>query len=285
MSRDYRVCEDSSFAPKQPEHKNFLVYCDESGIDGGQKYVGFGSLWMPNERRGAFTGIVNALRARHVYQDEIKWKKVKIGNVEFYLDLVRAFFKQPWLAFHAIVVRKELIDLSRHVDMEQAQLKFYTRLLATKIKMSARKSPDRRYYVRVDPLPSSYARADEAQRNIIGHMLKKEVSDTVLEALVTKDSKSVAGIQISDLLLGATMAAFQRTIQTPHKHAVVREVAAHLGWPDLFADTYPGERKFNIWYFHDKRYSREVQTRRVRLRYPLPLKAFPNQIPAGRRRV
>lgn len=34
-----------------PKHKNYLIYCDESGID-GQNYYGFGSLWMPWERRG-----------------------------------------------------------------------------------------------------------------------------------------------------------------------------------------------------------------------------------------
>jgi hypothetical protein len=239
---------------------------------------------MPNERRGNFTATVNTLREKHSYYDEIKWKKVKVDNVEFFLDLVRAFFKTPWLAFHSIVIRKAIIDLSLHSDMEQALLKLYTKLLAKKIKVSSQKSPNRRYYVRVDPLPSSYRKADEVQRNIIGHMLRKELGESALENLVTTDSKTVSGIQVSDLLLGATMAAFQKTIHMPHKHAVVREVAYHLGWSDLFADTYPTERKFNIWYFHDKRTERELKTRQVRLRYPLPSKAFPNQIPSPSRR-
>ena len=132
------------------------------------------------------------------------------------------------------------------------------------------------------PLPSSYPKADEAERNIIGAMLQRELGEAVLEALVTKDSKSVAGIQVSDLLLGATMAAFQKLIQADHKHAVVQEIAEHLGWPDLCADTYPSERKFNIWYFQNTRDARELVTRPVRLRYPLPQRAFPNKIAPNR---
>lgn len=283
--RDYSVCEDVSFVPQHPEHKNFLVYCDESGIDGGQNYVGFGSLWLPFERRGDFTAMVGALRHEYEYLEEIKWKKVKTGNVDFFLRLVRLFFKTPWLAFHAIVVRKGILDLSKHTDMEEAQLKMFAHLLANKIKQSARHSPNRRYYVRVDPLPSGYAKADEAERNIIGRMLRRELGESVLEALVTKDSKSVTGIQVSDLLLGATMAAFQKKIHTDHKHQVVQEIAAHLGWPDLCADTYPSERKFNIWYFQGAKGGRELVTRPVRLRYPLPPRSFPNKIPSARGRA
>ena len=28
-------------------------------------------------------------------------------------------------------------------------------------------------------------------------------------------------------------------------------IAHHLGWPDLKADTHPGESKFNVWVFYD----------------------------------
>src|SRR4051812_42774118 len=122
MNRDYTtdLSDDRDLVPKHPEHANFLVYCDESGIDGDQKYVGFGSLWLPHERRGTLTGLVNALRRDHRYNDEIKWKRVKRGNTAFYRALVQRFFETPWLAFHAIVVRKAVIDPDFHKSKEQA---------------------------------------------------------------------------------------------------------------------------------------------------------------------
>jgi len=56
------IAEDDVEAPPVPGHRNYLVYCDESGID-GQVYYGFGSLWLPWERRGDLVGFVNELMA------------------------------------------------------------------------------------------------------------------------------------------------------------------------------------------------------------------------------
>ena len=55
-----------------PGYRNYLVYSDESGIHGA-RYYGFGTLWMPWERRGDFQALVADLRSRHRYTDEIKW--------------------------------------------------------------------------------------------------------------------------------------------------------------------------------------------------------------------
>jgi hypothetical protein len=88
-----------------PQHRNFLVYCDESGID-GQRYYGFGSLWMPWERRGDFCALVRELRKDHRYDDEIKWQHVNKRSVAFCCDLLDAFFAHKWLMFHALIVRK-----------------------------------------------------------------------------------------------------------------------------------------------------------------------------------
>lgn len=58
-----------------PGYENYLVYCDESGQT-GKIYYGLGSLCMPRERRGDFTGRVGQFRAEHGYQHEIKWNRV-----------------------------------------------------------------------------------------------------------------------------------------------------------------------------------------------------------------
>lgn len=277
MARDYtsNLSDDSDLIPKHPTHRNFLVYCDESGIDGAQKYVGFGSLWLPWEGRGRLTGLINAQRSKYSFNDEIKWTGVSRSNVRFYAALVEQFFSTSWLAFHAIVVRKAVIDRTRHASRKEAFMKFFANLLANKIKRSAKLAPNRHYYVRVDPLPSSYKKADEAERNIIGSMLRQKLGQNVLEALDTRDSKRTPGIQPADLLLGGVMAAFQKEVTSQHKLDIMTAMASHLNWPNLFADTLPAERKFNVWYFHDKALGpREVKSREVRLKYPLPTGSF-----------
>jgi hypothetical protein len=54
------------------------------------------------------------------------------------------------------------------------------------------------------------------------------------------------------------MDAWQGQAKNPEKLAPAAEVARHLGWNDLVADTFPSERKFNIWYFHDHSKDRSV---------------------------
>jgi len=56
---------------------------------------------------------------------------------------------------------------------------------------------------------------------------------------------------------------------------MANHIASYLGWDSLKHDTWDYERKFNIWYFHDiRRDQREIHTKNVELRYPLPAKSL-----------
>lgn len=254
-----------------PGHRNYLVYCDESGID-GQVYYGFGSLWLPWERRGDLTGLVQRLRAEHRYNDEIKWTGVNRRSGKFFSDLLREFFSRNWLMFHCIVVRKGYVDTARHEDFDVARRKHFAMLLKAKVKFFAGGEADKAYHVRVDPLPSRYDKADEAAFKIIGATLKNELNLAPLKSLFTVDSKTSPGIQIADFLLGATMAAWQGKAVSEPKIAIQSELAAYLGWNDLRADTHLREWKFNVWYFFDPTAgrAREVATRPVKLKIAMP---------------
>ncbi|MBY5922012.1 DUF3800 domain-containing protein [Ferrimonas balearica] len=251
------------------------VACDESGVD-GQAYYGFGSLWMKYQRRGDFARLIRELREQHNYDSEIKWKKAhKKHYANFYEDLIDMFFKHQWLAFHCIVVRKGVVDKKYHGgDYDLAMRKHFTKLIQTKINAINRAHPSRdcEFRIEVDPLPSRYKKADEAFHKIANSMLKNEFNGNVpIRAVVTKDSKESEQIQIADFLLGSVMSAFQGKASSPAKLKVASNVASHLGWESLRHDTRPNERKFNIWYFHDPtKGPREIQTKDVRLKYPLP---------------
>lgn len=253
------------------------VACDESGID-GQVYYGFGSLWMKYQRRGDFIRIVRELREKHNYHSEIKWQKAhKKFYANFYSELVEMFFKHPWLAFHCIIVRKGVVDKKFHNgDYDLAMRKHFTSLIASKIKAvkKAHANRDCEFRVEVDPLPSRYAKADEAFHKIANSVLKKEFGgEALIKSVVTKDSKDSEHIQIADFLLGAVMSAYQGKASSPAKLAVANNIASYLSWDSLQHDTWGTERKFNIWYFHDKRNAqREIETKAVVLKYPLPVK-------------
>ncbi len=250
------------------------VACDESGID-GQKFYGFGSLWMKYQRRGDFVRIIRDLRNQHNYFNEIKWNKAhKKDCANFYEDLVDTFFKHEWLAFHCIVIRKGLVDKSFHDgDYDLAMQKHFTKLIQTKIATVKKAHPKRlsEFRIEVDPLPFRYQKADEAFHIIANRMLKSTFGEAPIRSVITKDSKDSEHIQIADFLLGAVMSGFQKRASSPAKINVARFIASYLGWTDLSYDTKPSERKFNIWYFYDPtKGPREIETKDVSLKYKLP---------------
>ncbi len=256
-----------------PGYRNYLIFCDDSGLHGTTHY-GFGSLWIPAERRGDIHTRVREIRARHgLRPDEIKWTKINRGNRAFYVDLVREFFTRPWLMFHGLVVRKGYVDKDLHGgSYDLARRKHFAMLLRQKVAFFSGGAADKAYHVRVDQLPSAYAKADEVALKIVNATLNNEFGISAVHSLVTRDSKTTLGIQLADVLLGAVMAEVTNEANSAPKLAVRRAVADHLGWPDLKADTLHSEWKFNIWHFFNPKGGepREVKARTVKLKVPMP---------------
>ncbi len=263
--------DDEGAAPV-PGYRNYRLYCDESGIHGA-RFVGFGALIMPDQRRGDFPAFVNALRRKHGFNGEIKWTKVSARNVEFCEDLVRGFFSRRWLLFHCIVIERSFVDMSLHNrDRDLALRKHFGLFLQKRIKFLNAQARDKRYHVIVDPLPSRYKKADEAAAKIANHTLRRDIGSELITTLVTRDSRATLGIQVADILLGAILAGWQGEVTSGPKLRLTQFVADHLGWQDTFSDTYPTEAKVNIWHFDTPGKSkRRVRTRGVKLRIPCPI--------------
>jgi hypothetical protein len=257
-----------------PEYRNYLICVDESGT-GGAKYYGFGSLWMPWDRRGDFSKLITTLRSSHRYDNEIKWNKISTRNEAFYKALVSAFFRQRYLMFHCVLIRKGYVDkdLHGHDDpYDQARRKHFAMLIKSKIEFFAEPDIKKAYHAWIDPLPSRYKKAAEAAHKIINSSLNQRLKQTALYSLQERDSKTTPGIQVADLLLGAVASSWNNESPGGAKLTIMKEVARHLGWEDLRADTWRSEWKFNIWYFYDPttHEGRESQTREVNHLVPTP---------------
>ena len=108
--------------------------------------------------------------------------------------------------------------------------KHFTLMLANKIKRFA--APGKKYLVRVDPIHSSYAKADEAAEVILRNIVEQVPSlhgRDVIHSVRTVDSRETPGVQLSDLLLGAVMAARHGEIESSSKQNVIARIADHLG--------------------------------------------------------
>lgn len=273
-SADDHVAPDTDAAddaPPVPGHKNYLIFCDETGT-GGAVHYGFGSLWVPWQRRGDLYRIVAEVRERHGYHSEIKWNKVSRRSEAFYRDLLTVFFRPNWLMFHTLAVRKGYVDKRAHEgDFDLARRKHFTMFLANKVAYFNAGATDKRYHVRVDPIASWYPKADEVVHIVSNRQVRNAANVTPIHSFRTVDSKESLGVQLCDFLLGATLAQWQEDIAADHKQRTVKFLAHHLGWSDMLADTFPTEWKFNVWSFWDPTAGRprERETRGVKLSYPM----------------
>lgn len=267
----------------QPPYRSYLVYCDETGMHGSRCYA-FGSIWMPNQRRGQFARLVNDIRRRHPYgSEEIKWTKVNTAKLAMYMELVEMFFRHNWLMFHCLIVRKAEVDASLHDgDYELARQKHYTMLLTKKIRYFSAGATDKRYHVRVDALPFSYSKADEVMFKVANNQLRQALHTVPLASLHARDSKLTPAIGLADILLAAAASPWQKDAAGGPKQELVGHVAKHLGWPDMAADTLRDEWKYNIWFFHDP--TRDGP-RLVTSRVVYPLFRTPAWKPGGKARA
>jgi hypothetical protein len=231
-----------------PGYRNYVIYTDESGVHGA-KYYGFGTLWVPWERRGDLQGQLRELRDRHRLSDELKWTKISRRAEAFVRDVVEWFFVRPWMMFHCIVVPCEDVDWDCHSSRDNAQQKHFSMLLKNKVARFA-KSGGKVYRVRVDPLPWRYTKANEVVQKIVNAQLKTEFGEPLIHDILACDSKRTPGIQVVDLLLGAVIGAWQQDAISEPKLRTMQWIAHHLGWPELRHDTYNTEWKFNVWHFH-----------------------------------
>lgn len=256
-----------------PGYRNYLVCCDESGMHGTQ-YYGFGSLWMPWERRGDFAAMLSDIQKQHRYRDEMKWNRIRDKNESFFAAMVTAFFRTRWLMFHCLIVRKAYVNTALHGDdpHDLARRKHFAMLIQKKIEFFAGDDSKKAYLVWVDRLPSRYSKADEAAEKIVGHSLERSLGASPLRRIATKDSRETPGIQLADLLLGAVVTAWNKETSGAAKTRMRTLVAKHLGWSELRGDTRPEEWKFNIWNFWDptEKRSREINTQPVRHLFPTP---------------
>lgn len=251
-----------------PEYRNYLIYCDESGIE-AQAYHGWGTLWIPAERRGDLAHVLRELKRKHEFDGEVKWKRVGFRNAPFFRDLCGQFFQINWMMFHCLVFRRrEPLE----GGLVEARLQHLNSLLRHKIDFFSGSESGKVYHVRVAPLPSSHAKEDEKTQKLTNAHLRQALGHVPARTMLTRDARESAGVQIADFLLGAVLASWdERAAADGSKAGVSRYVAKHLGWEDLRADTRPTEWKFNIWHHHDpeQQPARSVETRDCNWLFPV----------------
>jgi hypothetical protein len=232
----------------------WLIACNQAGVS-GETHYGFGTLWMRYDRRGDFHSAFMRVAQEVGCLEGFTWDSVRRGaSYSLGRGLVDHFFRTPTLSFHCLVVEKAIVNLDCHSnDFDLARRKHFTMLLANKIKamIRARRRRDQEFRVWVAPLASRYEKAEEAVEVITANIVGEFTGRKPVVIVTKRTASETPGIQLSDLLLGAVIGAWNPEALNREKRMLQAQIAGYLGWLDLRADTFNTDRKFNIWKFYD----------------------------------
>lgn len=252
-------------------NEKYSVFADESGTHATDRCYGIGALVVATEKLDEFNRYFAGLKEQHHVGKDAGWVDVQTsyGDMNLCLDLLKAVLKSRSVSYSVIVVKKDIYFRWRE-DKEDAFWVTYKQLLVDR----ARLKPGE-FTVTIDPRSDRYPKHDEVLEIIGNHALAKVPGGGHLREVNKGDSKVDFGIQAVDFLTGAVVAAhnvYLNPARSIHagKSLLIEKIAAVLGWNDLVCDTFPSEKKFNIWHFPQEGWRGTPRTAEVKPNFDVP---------------
>jgi len=179
------------------------IYSDENNHlkdDNQGNFMVIGSVWCESDRVKQISDAVRKVKEYHGISksSEIKWTKLSPGNVEFYSDLVKLFFKTDDLNFRAVVIPKNRLD---HELFSQTDDEFYYKMQYLMITNIVKNNNPASFKVYIDYKDNwSHYRSKKLEQ-YLSHKIDFALCKFQAQPVRSHESEL---IQLADLLIGAT---------------------------------------------------------------------------------
>jgi hypothetical protein len=230
----------------------FSVFADESGTHPGEACYGIGALIVPKSRLERFNEFFRLRKNKYKTGSEPCWADIdrSYGDMNVAIDLLKAIMSVEDARFSIVVVKKAIFK-KWLADRADGFWTSYCQLIVHLAKLRRGE-----YKVMLDPRTDKYTKHNEVLEVIGNNVLRKSPDAGVIQNVTWGESATDAGIQAADMLTGAIVASHNVGLTSTRplnggKKLLISRLAAILGWPDLYCDTWPNP-KFNIWHFPDK---------------------------------
>ena len=224
----------------------YNIYCDESCHleNDKQPVMLLGSVWCPKKEVARLSREVQDMMSRYKAAGELKWTKVSMARLDFYLELVDWFLAEAPLHFRGLVVlHKERLNhaLFNQGSHDDFYYKMYFSLLSKIL------SPEERYNIYLD-IKDTRSRLKLRK---LGEVLcndKYDFTSQMIGRLQNIRSEESYLLQVCDFLLGAVSYRHRSLSGNPAKVEIIRHLEERLG-QDLLRSTPLREEKFNLFLF------------------------------------
>ena len=229
----------------------YNIYCDESchlqnGRDRDFAMV-IGGVTCPDDKKREIFGRLREIKARYgvAREAEIKWNKVSLAKIDYYMELVNYFFDDSDLSFRAVVVDKRTLELPKfNLTHDEFYYRIYFRML------SGIFAPGNEYAIYVDIKDTRSQAKVEKLHDVLCNSTF-DFDRRMIHRVQQIRSHEVEIMGLTDLLIGGLSYQNRRLDSSDAKLRIIERIKQRSGY-NLTSSTWPLEPKFNILVWHGR---------------------------------
>ena len=177
------------------------IYCDESCHleNDNQQSMVIGGISCPDYARQTVYNDIKNIKIKHKISPfiEIKWNKVSMSKIDFYMDLVNYFFDNELLNFRAIVIPDK--SILNHKKYGQSHDDFYYKMYFYLLRKLLVRKDEINVYLDIKDTRSNY-KIKKLKEIINTHADKNDLKR--LENIQHVRSHENSIIQLTDFMIG-----------------------------------------------------------------------------------
>jgi hypothetical protein len=224
------------------------IYCDESCHleHDGEKAMTIGGIWCPHNKKNEIFNRIREIKKEHGLSEkfEIKWNKVSMGKLDFYMDIVNYFFDNSDLHFRVLVVpnKQELIHELYKQTHDDFYYKMYFNMLKTLFE------PGSEYNIYIDIKDTRGQRKVDKLHEVLCNN-HYDFNRKLIRKVQQVRSEEVELVALADLMIGALSYLHRNKNTSEAKLKLIERIKTRSGY-NLMASTLFRENKFNIFIWH-----------------------------------
>jgi len=229
------------------------IYCDESSyiLNDKSPIMTLGAIQYPENNIRELSLEIKSIKEEYNCRGELKWTKVSMKNILFYLRLIDLFETKRNLNFRAIIIHdKDKLDHKLFNDGSHDN--FYYKMYYELLRNIIENNPDDSFKIYLDIKDTRSSEKVRKLHEILSNKFYDFNMEKVCNIQQIRSNESNI-LQLCDFLLGAVTYTNKGLYSNAAKLQVSETIEKKLGF-NLKMTTPPWELKFNLFHFSPRAY-------------------------------
>lgn len=224
----------------------FNIYCDESCHleHDRQPIMALGAISCPHSEASRLAATIREMKFTYRAAGELKWTKVSVSRIDYYLRLVDWFFSEECLHFRTLVVQNKAL-LNHNAFNQGSHDTFYYKMYFSLLEKIL--NPQDQYRIYLDIKDTRSRKKLQKLRDVLCRNVHDH-SNQMICHFQNIHSHEADLMQLADFLLGSVSYRNRDLSGNQAKEAVVTHIENGIG-RSLKTSSALSEKKFNVFIF------------------------------------